>query len=68
MFSSPSSSAWSASRPTALALENSVGANATRPFSSNSGCAWSIASCPSDGTSSGAVLKNEVSAVEVYSG
>ncbi len=62
---------WSArffSMPTAFALVNGVGANATRPSFAKSLCAWSTASLASVGMSSGFTLKNEVSAVLVYSG
>ena len=56
------------SRPTALALANGVGSNAWRPSFSNSAFAFSQASVASDGTSSGSRPKNEVSAVDAYSG
>ncbi len=64
----PRSSAVDVSSPTAFALENGVGGYAVRPLSSNSVCESSNACCAFAGTSSGGVLKNEVSAVDVYSG
>ena len=64
----PSSSAVSVNSPTAFALENGVGGYATSPRLSKSSCVSSYACCGSPGTSSGANSKNEVSAVDVYSG